>query len=176
MSYFGEDINQYLIEFKKDDRSRFDEFYGKYHDHFLSYAVYYLVNKDLREDIVLDTYVNMFRSINTFDENEDGYNWVLKIIENTARTRNRKELRHKTVDIDKIYLADEHDCFAEIDVVLFLEKVFKTKDYRNYVIALLMFKGRKQEEIAKMLGITESAISQRMSKIREIIANSLKKN
>ena len=176
MSYFGEDINQYLIEFKKDDRSRFDEFYEKYHDRFLSYAVYYLVNKDLREDVVLDSYLNMFRSINTFDEQEDGYNWMLKIIENTARTRNLKELKHKTVDIDNIYLADGYDGYAEIDVVLFLEKVFESSDYKNYVIAMLMFKGRKQEEIAKMIGITDSAVSQRMSKIREIISNNLKKS
>ena len=176
MSYFGEDINQYLIEFKKNDRSRFNEFYEKYHDRFLSYAVYYLVNKDLREDVVLDSYLKMFRSIRTFDESEDGYNWVLKIVENTARTRNLKELKHKTVEIDNIYLADEHDCYAEADVTMFLEKIFKSKDYKNYVIAILLFKGRKQEEIAKMLGISESAVSQRMSKIRAIIANNLKKD
>ena len=176
MSHFGEDINQYLIEFKKEDRSRFDEFYDKYHDRFLSYAVYYLVNKDLREDVVSESYMKMFRSIKTFDEKEDGYNWMLKIIENTARTRNLKELRHKTVDIDNIYLADEHDCYAETDVTMFLEKVFKAKDYKNYVIAILMFKGRKQEEIASMLDISPSAISQRMSKIREIIENNLKKS
>ena len=176
MSYFGEDINQYLIEFKKDDRSRFDEFYAKYHDRFLSYAVYYLVNKDLREDIVSDSYLKMFRSIKTFNEREDGYNWILKIIENTARTRNRKELKNKTVDIDNIYLADEHDGYAESDVKILLERVFKNKDYKNYVIATLMFKGRKQEEIATMMGITKSAVCQRMSKIRAIIENNLKKS
>ena len=176
MSYFGEDINQYLIEFKRGDRSRFDEFYAKYHDRFLSYAVYYLVNKDLREDVVLESYLKMFRSIKTFDENEDGYNWMLKIVENTARTRNLRELKHKAVNIDNIYLADEHDCYAETEVELFLEKVFKRNDYKNFVIAMLMFKGRKQEEIAKMLDITESAVSQRMNKIRAIISNNLKKN
>lgn len=175
MSHYKEDINQYLIEFKKDDRSRFDEFYDKYHDRFLSYAVYYLVNKDLREDVVSESYMKMFRSIKTFDEERDGYDWMVKIIENTARTRNLKELRHKTVDIDNIYLADEHDCYAETEVTMFLERLLKRTDYRNYVIAMLMFKGRKQEEIAKMLGITKSAISQRVSKIREIIGNNLKK-
>ena len=175
MSHFGEDINQYLSEFKKENRSRFDEFYDKYHDRFLSYAVYYLVNKDLREDVVSESYMKMFRSIQTFDEERDGYDWMVKIIENTARTRNLKELRHKTVDIDNIYLADEHDCYAETEVTMFLERLLKRTDYRNYVIAMLMFKGRKQEEIAKMLGITKSAISQRVSKIREIIGNNLKK-
>ena len=145
MSYFGEDIIQYLIEFKREDRSRFEEFYAKYHDRFVSYAVYYLVNKTLYEDIVLESYLKMFRSIKKFKETEDGYNWVLKIVENTARTRNRKEMRHQTVDIEKVYLADEHDGYAEADVVMFLEKVLKKQDYKNYVIDMLMFKGRKQE-------------------------------
>ena len=175
MSYYKEDINQYLIEFKKGDRSRFDEFYDKYHDRFLSYAVYYLVNKELYEDVVSDSYLNMFRSIKTFDEEKDGYDWMLKIVENTARSRNLREIKRKTVDIDNIYLADEHDCYAEAEVSMFLERVFKNKDYKNYVIAMLMFKGRKQEEIAIMLGISKSAISQRMSKIRSIIENNLKK-
>ncbi|MCH5156527.1 MAG: RNA polymerase sigma factor [Clostridiales bacterium] len=176
MSYFGEDVNQYLIEFKKEDRSRFNEFYDKYHDRLLTYAVLYLVNKDLCEDVMSESYIKMFRSINTFKEDEDGYNWLLKIIENTARTRNLKELKHKTVDIDKIYLPDQRDNYAESDIDMFLERVIKSKDYKNYVIAMLMFKGRKQEEIASMLGITKSAVCQRMSKIRAIIANNLKKD
>lgn len=176
MSHIDEDINQYLIAFKNGDRSQFVSFYEKYHDRFLSYAVYYLVNKDNREDVMSETYIRICKHIQSFDPAKgDGYDWIIKIIQNTAQTINKRDLKYKTVEIDNIYLADEHDSYSEVDIELFLEKTFKKKDYKNYVIAMLIVKGRKQEEIAKMLGISESAISQRMSKIRAIIESYLKK-
>ena len=177
MSYFGEDINKYLIAFKNGDKSQFDSFYDKYHDHFLSWAVYYLVNKGNREDVISESYFKICKRIYSFNPEEDGYNWIIKIIQNTARTFNKKELRYKTVDIDRIYLAEGHDPYSEVNIDIDLERLFKTTDYRNYVIAVLAFrKGRTQEEIASMMGISKSAVCQRMSKIRAIIENNLKKS
>lgn len=176
MSHYEEDINKYLIAFKNGDRSQFDTFFHKYHDRFLSYAVYFLVNKDHREDIISEAYMKICMYISSFDPNEDGYSWIIKIIQNTARTQNRKDLRQKCIDIENIYLADEHDSYAEIDMEMYLAKLFnQKKDYKNYIIAVLIIcKGRQQEEVAKMLGISESAVSQRMSKIRAIIKNNIK--
>lgn len=177
MSYYKEDINQYLIAFKNGDRSHFDSFYNKYHDHFLSWAVYYLVNKDNREDIISESYIKICKYIHSFNPEEDGYDWILKIIQNTARTVNKKEMRCKKIDIENIYLPEGHDPYSEVDVEIDLERLFKYTDYRNYLIAVLSFrKGRTQEEIASMLGISKSAVCQRMSKIRAIIENNLKKD
>ena len=176
MSNFGEDINQYLKEFKKGDRSRFQEFYDKYHNYFLSWAVYYLVNKDLREDVVLDAYSNMFRSIQTFKDDEDGYNWLIKIIENVARTCNKNELKQRRFFVENIYTAEDFNCFDEVNIYADIERLFK-KDYKNYIIAtLVLCKGRKQEEVAKMLGISTPAVSQRMNKIRKVMENYLTKS
>lgn len=175
MSYFGEDINQYLIAFKKGDRSQFDTFYHKYHDHFLSWAVYYLVNKDNREDVLSETYLKVCKYIYSFDDEEDGYNWIIKIIQNTARSQNKRDLRYKTVDIDNIYLSVDCDSYSEVDIDIDLEQLLKNTDYRNYIIAVLAFrKGRTLEEIAAMLGISKSAVCQRMKKIRAIIEKNLK--
>ncbi|MCH5152808.1 MAG: sigma-70 family RNA polymerase sigma factor [Clostridiales bacterium] len=177
MSYFGEDINQYLIAFKNGDKSQFDTFFNKYHDYFLSWAVYYLVNKDNREDVISETYFKICKYIYSFNSKEDGYNWIIRIIQNTARTINKKELRCKTVDIDSIYLTEGHDPYSEVDIKIDLDRLFKNKDFTNYVIAVLSFrKGRTQEEIADMLGISKSAVCQRMSKIREVVENYSKKN
>ena len=175
MSYFGEDINKYLIAFKNGDKSQFDSFFHAYHDHFLSWAVYYLVNKDNREDVISETYFRICRYIHSFNCEEDGYDWILKIIQNIARTLNKKELRYKTVDMDAIYLAENYDPYSEIDIELDLERLFKKTDYKNYVIAVLAFRrGRTQDEIGRMLGISKSAVCQRMTKIRAIIENNLK--
>ena len=175
MSYFGEDINQYLIAFKNGDKSQFYSFYDKYNDPFLSWAVYYLVNKDNREDVISESYLRICRYIHSFNKEEDGYDWIIKIIQNVARTQNKKDLRYKTVDIDSIYIPDGCDPYSSVDIQIDLERLFKTTDYRNYVIAVLAFRrGRTQEEIATMLGISKSAVCQRMSKIRAIIENNLK--
>ena len=175
MSYFGEEVNQYLIAFKNGDRSQFDSFFHKYHDRFLACAVYYLINKDNREDVISETYFKICKYIGSFNAEEDGYNWILKIIQNIAKDQNKKDLRYKKVDIDNIYLAEEHDTYSEVDIEVDLERLFKNTDYRNYIIAVLAFrKGRTQEEIAGMLGISKSAVCQRMSKIRAIIENNLK--
>ena len=100
---------------------------------------------------------------------------LLKIIQNIARTLNKKELRYKTVDMDAIYLAENYDPYSEIDIELDLERLFKKTDYKNYVIAVLAFRrGRTQDEIGRMLGISKSAVCQRMTKIRAIIENNLK--
>lgn len=175
MSYLGEDINKYLIAFKDGDKSQFDSFFHKYHDRFLSWAVYYLVNKDNREDVISETYFRICKYIHSFNPEEDGYDWILKIIQNIARDFNKKEIRYKTVDIDSIYLAEGYDPYSEIDINIDLERLFKNTDYRNYIIAVLAFrKGRTQDEIGHMLGISRSAVCQRMVKIREIIENNLK--
>ena len=171
MSQFREDVNKYLITFQNGDLSRFEEFYNKYHDRLLSYAVYYLVNKNNREDVISETYIRICKYINSFKPSEDGYDWILKIIQNICRTLNKKELKHKTVDIDNIYLANEHDDYSDVEMEMLLNKLLKQNDYRNYVIAMLICTGRNQEEIATMLGISRSAVNQRISKFREIIKN-----
>ena len=173
MSQFREETNKYLIAMQEGDPSLFAEFYHRMRGTFGFYAMRILLNQNDWEDVLSESYIKISTRINTFNRTKDGYNWVLKIIENTARTYNEKEWKHPTVELGNLYLPEKVDCFAESELEMDIRNALKKLPSMYTTIAMLyIYKGRTQYEIGKMLGISKPAVCQRLRKIKSVLRES----
>ena len=171
MSQYREVTNKYLIALQEGRKDEFADFYDDMKGIFARYAMRYLFDKSLWEDVLSETYIRISNSIASFNRWKDGYCWVLKIIENAAKDVNTKESKYVAVEtIDSLYVSEDFDPYSLIDATIDLEYMLKDYDESYLQIALLYFRGgRTQTEIAKMMGVTRSAVCQKIKKIIGIV-------
>ena len=173
MSKYKEITNKYLIAFQEGRKEEFANFYDDMKGIFARYAMRYLFDKSLWGDVLSEAYIRISNSIASFKPWKDGYSWVLKIIENVAKDINNKESKYFAVEtLDSLYIPEDFDPYSVIDATIDLEYLLKDFDKSYLAIALLHFRaGRTQTEIAKMMGVSRSAVCQKVKKIQQIAKN-----
>lgn len=90
MSDYVRKVSQYLRELKEGDNSNFGELYQITYAHMFSVALHYLIDKIDLEDVVADMYLRVMRYIHTYKPEQDGVNWMCKIVQNVAYAYNNK--------------------------------------------------------------------------------------
>lgn len=177
MSQYREITNRYLIAFQEGNDDEFANFYNDMKGIFARYAMHYLFDKSLWEDVLSETYIRISNSIASFNRWKDGYCWILKIIENVAKDVNTNESKYVTVEtLENLYVVAGYNPYGEIDATIDLEYMLKDFDKSYLQVALLHFRaGRTQTEIAKMMGVSKSAVCQKVRKIKQIAKNKMHK-
>ena len=173
MSKHRDTTNKYLIAFQEGRVEEFANFYEDMKGIFARHAMLYLFNQSLWRDVLSEAYIRISNSIASFNRRRDGYNWILKIIENVAKDINTKESKYVTVEtLENLYVADNYNPYGEIDATIDLEYALRDYDESYLQVALLHFRaGRTQTEIAKMMGVSKSAVCQKVKRIQQILKN-----
>ena len=76
MSRYAKEVNACLSEIQKGNRAQFAVLFDLTANHLRVIAKKYLFNKSDCDDVVSDAYLKVYQYINTFDNNQDGYNWL----------------------------------------------------------------------------------------------------
>ena len=175
MSVYREEVNKYLIAFQNGDKEQFAEFYNRMSGTFARHAMRILFDKQNWQDVLSESYLKISNSISSFKRYKDGYNWIMKIIENTAKTINARESKYCIYDMDNMYVPNGFDPYVDANGSIDFEIALKDFDEIYKTVAILYYRyGRTQEEIGVMLDMSKSAVCQRLRKIRSILKNNLK--
>lgn len=165
MSKYAKDVNRLLKAIKKGDTSKFDQLFECTANHLIGVARYYLMNKSYYDDVVADVYGRVLMYIQSYDENQDGYNWLCKITENVAYDYN--EIYSKELSISELNSNQraEQDLRFE-DAYLDLSRAFDMldPDSRELLYKHFFF-GRSYGELAKEYKVTKNAIKKRVDRI-----------
>jgi len=172
------DIHKDLVKkVKESNRSAQFEIYQLYAKPMYNTALRILCNSQEAEDVVQESFIDMFKNINSFREESTFGAWFKRIVTNKAINQLRK----------KRYFIDELDGVA--DVVEEKEEVesadfpYTVNDVNNAVkmlkpgfravFSLYMFENYTHQEIANALeislGTSKSQLSRAKLKVREII-------
>lgn len=166
MPFLRKDINKYLSKIKKGDWAYKNILFEATYHYLKPIAWRYVVNKDDVEDVLSEAYLNAFNGIDTYKEKFDGFNWLCKIVQNTAyeiNTLNAKfqycadvyDVQDNIVDIEGL-VADRDEIdrllapYSEIDRKL-IELYYRDK----YTLT----------EIAEKTGVKRSTAYKRLQKI-----------
>lgn len=174
MSFLGKDVNKILIKIKKGDEESKNVLFNKTFNHFKKIAVNYVRNNADIEDVVIDSYCKAFQSLNTFDFKKDGYNWICKIIQNTAYDYNKKYTREFPFEeIEKPLRSVEYE--GEILLKDEVERALSAYSQRDREMMYLRFwKNEKIEEIAEDLHMSKSNVHKRLKIILSEMSEKLK--
>ena len=169
MSILRKDVNSILIKIKNGDKASANDLFNMTYNHLKVIAYPYVRNKNDVEDVVVEAYLRIYRYINTFDYKQDGYNWMCKIIQNTAYDWNKKYIQEMSLDDlnGNVPSIDIEETIALQDEVRRLLQGYSKQDQQ---MMYMRFWGNKtMKEIAEALKMSKSNIHKRISKILDEI-------
>ncbi len=138
----------------------------------------YLILRDRHEaeDVVQDTFIRVFRSINNFKGESSLYTWIYSIAVNNARDRLRS--RKEFVELSRELSDDgdlESEYVEEIDKESLRRAVHEMSTIYREVLVLYYFRSFSIPEISKMTGESQGTIKSRLSRGRKQLGDSLRK-
>ncbi len=123
--------------------------------------------KDLEQEILLQ----LWRSFKNYDGRVQVSTWIYKVALNTSISFYRKERtqqkRRTRLDISKVSVFDtEYDFEKDIRLSM-LNKLIENLNELDKALILLYLENKKQAEIAEIIGITETNVSTKISRIKK---------
>lgn len=138
----------------------------------------YLILKDKEEaeDVVQETFIKVFKKIDTFQEKSGLYTWIYAIALNLSRDKMRTkqdilELKDEWVGKDDVeYLVE-----MNIDRELLRKEIFGMNSLYREVLVLFYFDEFSIKEISNLLNEKEGTIKSKLSRGRNILKENLLK-
>ncbi len=181
----------FLNAIKAGDTSAFDDLIQKYEGKLYNFGL--KVCKDIgdAEDLVQDTFINVFKSINGFRHETKFKNWIYKIAANACWKMRRKSkyAPERELALEEFMPADHNEidrkspvwASVPVDQLLNSELSLKIKqgidalpDRYKLVLVLRDMEGFSTEETANILSITIQNVKVRLHRARLFLREELK--
>lgn len=176
MSRFCQQVNKYLTALQQGDQTKFQPLYDLTVNYLRKIAYDNLTIKSYCGDVISEVYVRVIKHIDSFDPNKDGYNWLYTITVNVARNFNKAERKYVATDADFAENRNGQDEYEDVNTRVDIFASLQVLDKIDYQIAVKRYYYfMTQEQIGKDLGMTKSAVNQRLSKIRKKLSQIYKK-
>ncbi|WP_186580535.1 RNA polymerase sigma factor [Aquibacillus kalidii] len=153
----------------------YESFYRKVYQS----AWYIIKDSQLAEDIAQETFIKAYKHINDLKESYKVCAWLTTIATRTAIDTLRKERKQSCISIDDVLYTDleslapllvvdkEVDRLIRIDQLN--QEVIQLSPKLRHVFFLKYLKDYKDEEIARQLNISLSAVKTRLYRARKIL-------
>lgn len=174
MSNYSKETDTYLTAIKHGDLTQFKPLYDLIASHLFGLINYYLIDKSYFEDALLEVYERILMYINSYVEGSDGYNWICKIAENTARKYNMKRSNDVSLpDVEGVLgtASFEIGFIDRMDLCFAIDKL-QTPD--REIVYNYFYLGKTMEEIGRELNLSKSAIKKRLDKSIEFLKKFVK--
>ena len=163
---------------KRNDRQSQQELYRDFYSYAMSICIRYTGSYDDAVEVLNDAFMKVFSNIDRFDTSRPFKAWLRRILVNTCIDHIKKNAKHNYLaDISEAQLsqtnllAPDHD--LSYDEVM--EKVNQLSPAYKAVFNLYVIDGYKHQEIAEMLGITESTSKANLTRAKASLRLMLEK-
>lgn len=164
-----------LEKIREGDNEAFAELYEKYAEYALRVAMAVTRDKMSAADVVQETFIKVYKSINGFDLDREFKPWFYRILINECNRLFRKipdaVLVADFVEAgmqDYIKEEDNYDFEKYEDLYKAIESL---EDINRVTIILKYLNGFKEVEIAEILGININTVKSRLFKGRQKLKN-----
>lgn len=121
--------------------------------------------EDLRQDII----INLWQGWQRYRPQAKTITWVWRVAVNTGISWRRHNLRQvETMPIDGLEMPDDT---GNREALTYLHELIRQLPLKDQQLLRLYIDGWKQAEIGEMLGISETLVQTRMSRIKQKLRN-----
>ena len=147
-----------ILALKSKDEQAFEVVYEAYHK-LIYHIVYHMVHDThLTEELVSDIFVQMYQSIDMFNENNNFKYWLIQIAKNMTKNKLIKLSKEKYVLSEELVHQTKDNTHHSYD--LMVEEMKKYLDDEDIeIINMYILYGYSFKIIAKELGRTTSSVS-----------------
>lgn len=165
-------INGCLNEERWAQKALYESFYGR----MLGVCMRYSNNSEDARDILNEGFIKVFRYLHRYKIGTSLDSWIRRIMINTSIDYYRKELRHRTEDLEyaEYKAAQGADAVSMYTAKEILEVVQQLPPSYRAVFNLYAIEGYAHKEVGEMLGITESTSRSNLVKARTKLKDLLK--
>jgi RNA polymerase sigma factor (sigma-70 family) len=133
----------------------------------------YCSDQETRKDLEQEILMQLWQSFGKFDGRVKITTWMYRVALNTAisyyRKNSKQSARKVDLDISIISIPDiEYDHQTD-EKILFLYKVIERLNKMDKALVLLYLDNQKYSEISEILGISESNVSTKISRIKKFL-------
>ena len=152
------------------DGEAFATLVTRHHAACLRYAAHALGDAMEAEDVVQETLLRAYRSLGRYQERQQFRSWLFRILVNRCRTvaarmGARRKRHHDAYDAERQAMADSADA---IDLRSRLARAMAGLDAAHREAFLLKLgEGLEYDEIARMTGVSVSALKMRVKRARD---------
>jgi len=152
----------------RDERWAQKELYESYYGKLLAVCIRYSNNYEDARDILNEGFVKVFRYLERYQVGTSLESWMKRIMINTSIDFYRKEIRHRSEDIDtaQYKVVDDKDVISNFTAQEILKSIQKLPPAYRAVFNLYAIEGYSHKEVAESLGITESTSRSNLVKAR----------
>ncbi len=174
MSKFSSEINLILRDLQNVDNSKQQILFDKTFYHLKFIALKYSYDKDNCEDILLESYMRIFKYINSVDFSKNGYNWMCKIVQNVAIDFNKDNRPSQITELSIANgIKDEEEAVVERNTLL--NEISKLPEEDQKVLYMHFWEDLSYSQIAEQLNSKKSTVHKRAVCLIKRIKNILNK-
>ncbi|MDD4489942.1 MAG: sigma-70 family RNA polymerase sigma factor [Paludibacter sp.] len=140
----------------------------------------YCSNSENRKDLQQEILMQLWNSFSKFDGRVKISTWIYRIALNTAITYYRNDCKHKdkkvTIDESIISLSYFESDSGQDENIVMLYDFIERLDEMDKALILLYLDDNKYKEIADILGITETNVATKISRIKKSLKEQFSNN
>lgn len=152
----------------KGDRAAQRHLYERYSGKFLAICMRYLKDREHAEDVMIESFMKIFEKLPQFESKGSFEGWMKRIVVTQALMKLRSS-RHLMMEVNLEFESDYQGQNYELTHLEAAELMDLVKSlpvgYRT-VFNLYAIEGYTHQEIAEMLGITESTSKSQLNRAR----------
>ncbi|MBM3168503.1 MAG: sigma-70 family RNA polymerase sigma factor [Bacteroidetes bacterium] len=153
------------------DRVAQRQLYDQYSGKFMAICLRYLKDRQLAEDILIQSFMKIFEKIGQFESKGSFEGWMKRIVVTQAlmalRTEKQQVLHHSLEEASQIL--DATETITQMEAAEMLTLVQELPSGYRTVFNLFVIEGYSHTEIAQLLGITESTSKSQLNRARNVL-------
>jgi len=155
---------------KDEERQSMEEMYEEYYSKIYNYVYYRILHKEKTEDIVSNIFVKVVSKIETFNEKKASFStWIFKIAQNTLTDYyrgNKQSLSIEELAYEGRVAFEGECCLIQEETNREVYRVLQVlREQDREIIYMKFYLEMKNKQIAELLGINESALSTKLSRV-----------
>ncbi|QRR03153.1 RNA polymerase sigma factor [Dyadobacter sandarakinus] len=164
---------QLVSALKRDDPKAQRQAYDKYSRRMLGLCYRYVCDDMIAEDLMVEGFMKVFSKIDQFSGEGSLEGWIRKIMVNEALgyLRKFKKIQESHLSDEAAYIADDSCANAEqnLDAQALLDLIATLPEGYRTVFNLYAIEGYAHQEIAEMLGVSESTSKSQLHRARALL-------
>lgn len=142
--------------------------YEEYYGVLMGVCLRYADDQNTAMDMLHDSFMKIFRSIQSYQEGTSLIAWMRRIVINTCIDHYRKSKRHQVDQLDNAVNVSETsaDVFSQMRESELLKAIQQLSPMYRAIFNLFVIEGFSHREIGEQLGIMESTSRSNLAKAR----------
>ena len=167
----GQMHNLSFLGLNKIEPTDFETLYNRYGEMLFRICFSMLKSKEDAEDAVQDVFLKYYTSPKAFNDSEHEKAWFIRVTSNYCKDVMKRRTVRSAVGLDEI--AELGDYGIEDEGSEVLNSIFALPEKYRTVFVLHYLEQMSVVDIAKSLGLGQSAVKMRLSRGREILKEKL---